>query len=88
MFKSDVKTKLIEAIESVGVNVSPYPDSDIDLVSILDGSLQFLSMIISIEEAFQITIPDEFLIIDNFHSLDGFACMIEELVLSEGDNDL
>ena len=88
MFESDVKTKLIEAIESVGVNVSPYPASDIDLVSILDGSLQFLSMIISIEEVLQITIPDEFLIIDNFHSLDGFVCMIEEVVLSEGDNDL
>lgn len=78
--EDDVKTKLLIAIENSGVELPKTNAEDIDLVNFIYDSVQFVSMVVNIEEEFDIVLPDEFLIIDNFHSISGMTQQLIELI--------
>ena len=54
-------------------------ENDIDIRDFINSSLQFISIIVSIEEKFNIEFPDEHLIIDTFSSVKNLISIIESL---------
>lgn len=54
-------------------------ENDIDIRDFINSSLQFISIIVSIEEKFNIEFPDEYLIIDTFSSVKNLISIIESL---------
>ncbi len=55
--------------------------ADVDFILDLSmDSLMYISFIIKIEEIFEITIPDDFLIMDNFNSIDSIANLLTEIM--------
>lgn len=75
-----IEQKILNAIQAVGIIIEGFPENDIDLAMLLEDSIHFVTLIVTIEEELQIVIPDDFLLIDNFHSLNGFISMLEEVV--------
>ena len=78
----EVKNKLIETIENNGLIID-FEEEDIDLSDYSIDSLQFISIIVDIEDLFSIAIPDDYLTIDIFKSLNGLTNLIIELSTHE-----
>lgn len=75
----------IEILSSCLENAGVYADicnaeNDLDLRDFVESSLQFIAIIVAIEEAFSIEIPDEYLVIDTFASLRNLITIIDELM--------
>ena len=75
----------IEILSSCLENAGVYADicnteNDLDLRDFVESSLQFIAIIVAIEEAFSIEIPDEYLVIDNFASLRNLITIIDQLM--------
>lgn len=73
------KEKIYELLCNVGINVNEAGKID-DTIKVMD-SLQFVSLICDIENEFDIFIPDDFLIQNNFESLDDFVEQIERQII-------
>lgn len=82
MEKSKIEEKILEVLETLNISVENYPNEDIDLVDCIEDSVHFVTLVVSLEEALDVTIPDDFLQMDNFHSLNGLVSMLTELVLA------
>ena len=74
-----IKEKLLVAIENSGIEL-PETADDIDLTEFIVDSLQFVSVVINIEEELGVVLPDDFLLIDNFRSIIGLVNQLKELV--------
>ena len=73
------KNKLIEAMESVDIYINTNSQlEDIDIRNFINNSLQFIALIVAIEQKFQIEIPDEMLVLDSFQS---FNDLLEKIVV-------
>lgn len=74
--------KMTQCLEDAGIYIQ-IPDGeddfDIDLRDFVESSIQFISIIIAIENVFDIEIPDEYLLIDTFASFKDLMSLIEEL---------
>ena len=57
----EVKTKagISQALENVGIFVDTHDAIDIDLMSLIEDSIQFISLVVQLEEIFDIEIPNE-----------------------------
>ena len=63
-----------------GINFLPAdPDSDI----IMD-SIEFVSVIVTLESEFNVEIPDEYLLMEKLRTFSQFHNMIESLLYKEG----
>lgn len=73
-----MENDLVNILEENGIFVD---DKDILLADYLPDSLTFVNIIIGIEEAFDIELPDEMLLIENFGTfynlLECISCEIE-----------
>lgn len=78
-----IEEKVANAIEIAGINAPVQLPDDVDLSLYIEDSLQFVNLIITLEEILNITLPDEILLIDNFHSLLGLICMIKEIIADD-----
>jgi len=78
----EVKKKVVEALENVGIFIDENVDEDSNLKNYIEDSIQFISMIIEFEEAFGIEIPTEILMFDNFDSLDKISVILQELLIN------
>lgn len=76
----EIYDKLLVAIENSGIDIPESIPDDLDLTEYISDSLQFVSLVINIEEELGIVLPDDFLLIDNFHSLTGLVNQLHELV--------
>lgn len=76
----EIYKKFLVAIEYSGIEIPESIPDDLDLVECISDSLQFVSLVINIEEELGIVLPDNFLLIDNFHSLTGLVNQLQELV--------
>lgn len=75
----DVRSKLVECLESIGV----FIDSTADDVCINEydvDSVMMISLIIKIEETFSVVIPDQYLNFEILSSLNGLVCLLESLI--------
>lgn len=69
----NIDEKIRECIESNGITINA--DGTLGEYD----SIMFVSTIVSLEEEFDIEIPDEYLLYDFFTSLEGIEKMIDEI---------
>lgn len=71
---TDLK-KIINVFERVGIYVN---ENDFDNQLEID-SIEFVSLVVTIEEEFDIIIPEEYLIFDKLNTVNQFVVLIDEL---------
>ena len=74
--KKEVVSLIAELFKDKGV------DSDIiEYVDLIDDlgmdSITFISIVVEIEAKFNIIVPDEMLVMDNFRNVDGIVALVE-----------
>lgn len=81
MSKDNIKKELIDLLSRLFINSG----FDVDIVEYMDfindggmDSLTFISMVIEIEEYFNIIIPDDLLLPENFKFVDGIVSIIDK----------
>ena len=77
MDREITRYKIIEALKNIYVFIEDYVD-DVDLDTYIEDSIQFMSFVVAIEEAFNIEFPAEMLVFDNFKSIETIVVVIEE----------
>jgi acyl carrier protein len=84
MKTENIKTKLLEILSSYfigrGFDIESIRYADLIDDAGLD-SVTFISVVVEIEDAFNITIPDEMLIIENFRNATSIIEITEKEVL-------
>ena len=75
----DLKKGLMLLFEEVGIFIDENED-DINLGEYNIDSISFISVIVSIEELYEIEIPDEYLNYAVFSSFNGFVGMIQGIL--------
>ena len=81
MNKSTIRNNLLKCMEYVGIYIETVDDNDILLENYIEDSVQFITLIVKIEEVFDIEIPDELLVISNFETIDKTCEMLGSIVL-------
>lgn len=74
----DIKEKTRKILYDMGFSIDS--ENDVNLLEYGVDSLQFIEFVVSIEEEFDIVIPDEVLLMDNISSLNGFITYIESII--------
>ena len=82
---SDIKEKIIEIMS--GLFSDSGVDTDIlEYVDLIDNlgmdSIAFITLIVEIETTFNISVPDEFVLIENFKTFDSIYELISSLILN------
>ena len=81
---SDVRYKIIEIFETVGIliddEIREDKKMDIDLSELLSNSIQWISIITELESVFDIAWPDDLLILENLKSLNVLTNTTLELI--------
>lgn len=75
----DVRKKVIDCLESIGVFVDSIED-DVCINNYDVDSIMMISFILKIEETFSVVIPDECLSFETLSSLNGFVGLLESLI--------
>lgn len=75
-----IKTNIIKALENVGIFIDESIEKEHNLKNYIENSIQFISMIIEIEEIFEIEIPTELLSFHNFDSIEKISIILQELI--------
>ncbi len=79
--KKEIRERLINTLQNVDIFIDDdFNDDDIDIRNYITSSIQFISFIVEIERDFNIEIPDEMLVIDNFSSLNELTEKISDLI--------
>ncbi len=68
---------ILKALENVGIFIEK-PD-EVDLSNFFESSIQFMTFIVEIEDIFQIEIPNELLVFENFTSVEKINDIIASL---------
>ncbi len=86
MEKSEIKAKVIDMLNNL------FPDSGVDtdileFVDLIDDlgmdSMIFISIVIEVESTFDITVPDEMLLMENFRNVDEIIKIVENEINSK-----
>lgn len=79
-----MREKFIQVVENMGICLlDVYEHEDIDLREYVVDSIQFISLIVSVEKAFGFQFPDELLLYDNLKSFNAFVDIIENCCLEQ-----
>ena len=80
MENGDIKAKVIDMLN----NLFPKSGVDSDILEYVDliddlgmDSVTFISMVVEIESIFEIIVPDDMLLMENFRNVDGILAVIE-----------
>lgn len=71
--------EIISCLVDVGIQIDTTKE-DIDLTEYNLDSFVFMGFIVSVENKFNIVVPDEYLVYDNFRSLKGFTQLVADLM--------
>lgn len=75
-----MRSIVLEVLENMGIMLDDIEQTeDIDLTEYIIDSIQFVSFIIELERALDIVLPDNFLLIKNYGSLNTLCEALEEL---------
>lgn len=80
MKKCEIKAKLIDMLDNLFLNPYLQPNilEHVDLIDDLGmDSLSFISIVIETESTFDITIPEEMLLMENFRTVDRIIEIVE-----------
>ena len=83
MKKQDIKMVLLKCFEKTGIYIDENGIEEIQLDNYTEDSIQFITLIVEIESAFNIEIPDELLVITNFKSIDAVCNMLDGIIYGE-----
>ena len=83
-----IEERIVNAIEAAGINAPIQLPDDIDLTLYIEDSLEFVNLIITLEEMLDIILPDEILLIENFRSLIGLISLIKEIIAISENTDV
>lgn len=79
MNKNEIKEKLIE----ICTKTFPNQDIDADLIEYMDfvddmgmDSMTFISIVVEIETLFEITVPDDLILMENFRRVEDIVELI------------
>lgn len=78
--RQEIKNKLYELLDEIGV-IETDEEGNQALLGSMD-SIQFISLIVEIEECFNIEIPDEYLVTELFENDEHMIDIIEQLMKS------
>lgn len=90
MDKNEIKSKLVDMLavlfsdNGVDKDVLEYADLIDDLGM---DSITFISIIVEIEDAFEIIVPDDMLLMENFRNLDLIIQIIEDAKNATSSNE-
>ena len=74
-----IKKILIDVFEDAGIYVDCEEKDDINISNYIKDSIQFISIIVAMEEKLEIEIPDELLSLDTFGSFNHLIDIILEI---------
>ena len=77
---NEIRSRLIDTLENVDIFIDIAVDDDVDIMNYISSSIQFISLVVEIEKEFDIEIPDEMLVLDNFGSLNELTEKITALI--------
>lgn len=81
--EKEIRSRLINTMQNVDIFIDDDLNDDIDIRNYINSSIQFISFIVEIEKEFNIEIPDEMLVLDNFGSLNVLTQKIVDLIQVE-----
>jgi acyl carrier protein len=76
--RQEIKNKLYELLDEIGA-IETDEEGNRTLLGSMD-SIQFISLIVEIEECFNIEIPDEYLVTELFENDEHMIDIIEQLI--------
>ena len=79
MDKIIFREKIIEALSNVSIFIDETEAEDVDLDNYIEDSIHFMTMVIQIEETFDIEFPSELLTFENFSSINSICLLVEEV---------
>ena len=86
MSKTEVKEKLQNILKETidYIEVDSDDKNNLDLIQEIGlDSIDFITLIIEIEEVFNVTIPDEYLVFDKYQSIYDLFDLIETFLLAD-----
>ncbi len=72
-----IEEKLAEIAEENGILVDDY---DLNLIEYIPDSITFITFIVTIEERFDIEMPDDFMLIETLGSIKELAMIIDDII--------
>lgn len=87
-----MKDVLLNLLCEIGIDVD-YNEDDFDLSEFIIDSVQFISLIVEIENVLGFELPDEFLLLDKYRSFNALCIALtdirnhKEITREEVDND-
>lgn len=90
MDKNEIKSKLIDMLAML------FPDSGVDkdvleYTDLMDDlgmdSITFISIVVEIEDVFEITVSDDLLLIENFRNVDSIIQIVEDAKNATSKNE-
>ena len=89
MSEEMVKTLLIAIFEEEGIYIDSNEEADINISNYIKDSLQFISIIVAIEEKFGVEISDGIMVLEAFESFHRLIDTIYEMLkLKESETQL
>lgn len=81
----EIFRKIVSSFENIGIslecdNINYLLDNDLNLQDYIFDSLTFITLIISIEEIFEIELPDNISYYDSMSSLKSFMQLLETII--------
>ncbi len=81
MSKDDIKKGIVTCCQNVGIMVAcDNLSDDFDIQEYIEDSVMFITLIIELENYFNIDIPDEYLLPETISSLGALTDMISKLI--------
>ncbi len=90
MGKNEIKSKLIDMLAML------FPDSGVDkdileYTDLMDDlgmdSITFISIVVEIEDVFEITVPDDLLLMENFRNVDSIIQIVQDAKNATSKNE-
>lgn len=74
---TEKKVLMHEILAELGIECTQAEDEDLNLQEFIEDSFSFINFIVSIEEKFNVEIPDEYLSYETIQSMNGLLELIE-----------
>lgn len=74
---NEKRVLMYEVLTELGIECTRSENEDLNLQEFIEDSFSFINFIVSIEEAFNVEIPDEYLSYETIQSMNGLLELIE-----------
>ena len=83
----NIRNAIIESLDEIGIVIED-DEKDFDLQEYIVDSLQFISLVVTIEQKLNIEMPENLLLYERMKSFNGYCEAIREIVQSQRDVDI